>query len=135
MSYSYLGVLYSRNPLRACATALLYSFSTLLDVLVQLNMHMPFLNWQPPANTTLYRMQHSAAFWWIIFFNALPCLFLLCLPQQKLMAGLNYWLLAGAVIFIINLFAWAVFPMATWAIVCLSLFQLHQHNEQLLQHS
>ena len=26
MSYSYLGVLYGRNPLRACATALLYSF-------------------------------------------------------------------------------------------------------------
>ncbi|WP_180092898.1 MULTISPECIES: hypothetical protein [unclassified Acinetobacter] len=36
MSYSYLGVLYGRNPLRACATALLYSFSTLLDVLVKL---------------------------------------------------------------------------------------------------
>ena len=59
MSYSYLGVLYGRNLLRACATASLYSFSTLLDVLVKLNIHMPFLNWQPSANTTLYRMQRS----------------------------------------------------------------------------
>lgn len=133
MSYSYLGVLYGRNPLRACATALLYSFSTLLDVFVHLNMYLSLIAWQPALNTTMYRMQHSSAFWWIILFNLLPCLFLVFLPQQKLMSGLNYWLCAGTVFFILNLFMWAVFPMATWVTVCLSLFQLHRHNELLLQ--
>ena len=133
MSYSYLGVLYGRNPLRACATALLYSFSTLLDVFVHLNMYLSLIAWQPALNTTMYRMQHSSAFWWIILFNLLPCLFLVFLPQNKLMSGLNCWLCAGAVIFILNLFMWALFPMATWVIVCLCLFQLHRHNALLLQ--